>query len=127
MPAPERLVATRIVATLAALDAGRWPEGALVLRLAPDEVLVLAEVGPEVVDDPHAIVERETGFFGLWLPAAEALAALERTSAWELPRARPAFAQGGVADLPVKLWLEEERVLVVVPAPFASDLAERLR
>lgn len=127
MRAPERLEATRVAATPAALDAARWPEGARVLRLAPDEALVLAAVGPEVVaDDPFAIVEPESGFSGIWLPAAEALDVLARTCAWELPRARPAFAQGAVADLPVKLWFEEERVLFVVPAPYAEDLAERL-
>jgi hypothetical protein len=31
-----------------------------------------------------------------------------------------------VAGLPVKLWFEAERVLFVVAAPYATDLAERM-
>ena len=64
-------------------------------------------------------------FFGGWIAPALALAVLERECEWEVPHARPAFAQGMVAGLPVKLWFESERVLVLVAAPFAHDLAER--
>jgi len=42
-----------------------------------------------------------------------ALDFLERSCEWELPRARPAFAQGMVAGLPLKLWFEPERVLLI--------------
>ena len=38
----------------------------------------------------------------------------------------PAFAQGAVADIPVKLWFEDDEVLIITPAPLAADLAERL-
>ncbi|MEZ4726271.1 MAG: hypothetical protein R3E79_03955 [Caldilineaceae bacterium] len=51
---------------------------------------------------------------------------LERTCEWEPPHTRPAFAQGMVAGLPVKLWFEPERVLFVIAAPYAADLAERI-
>lgn len=125
---PKRINATRIVATPAALGAAAWPD-ALVLRVAPDEVIVLAAVGQDGIlsHDPHAIVVAETGFVSVWLPAEEALDFLERCCEWELPHARPAFAQGMIAGLPMKLWLESDRVLFITPAPFAVDLGERLR
>ncbi len=127
----EHIEATRIVATPAALDAATWPRSALVMRIAPDEVMVITEVEPEImrdiIKDPHAIIERDGGFAGTWVAADQALALLERACEWELPRERPAFAQGAVADLPMKLWLEKDRVLLIVPAPYATDFEERLR
>ena len=126
MPDLKRISATRIVALPAALDAATWPDEALAFRLAPDEMLVTATVTSDMIDDPYAIVVPDAGFAGAWLPAEEALERLERTCEWELPRQRPAFAQGAVAGLPVKLWLEEERVLMMVPAPYAHDLKERM-
>jgi hypothetical protein len=126
----EHIDATRIIATPAALDAAIWPRGALAMRIAPDEALVITEarheIARDIVKDPHAIVERDAGFAGAWVAADEALAFRERACEWELPRERPAFAQGAVADLPMKLWLEEDRVLLIVPAPYATDLEERL-
>lgn len=126
MLALNRIKGTRIVATPAALDTARWPADALALRLAADEMFVTATVSASAVADPHAIVAPDGGFVGAWLPLAEALDLLERTCEWELPHARPAFAQGMVAGLPVKLWFEAERVLFVVAAPYATDLAERM-
>lgn len=126
MPALNRLDATRIVATADALNSAAWPAGTLALRFAPDEVLVMPPIATVELNDPHAIVFADGGYAGVWLPAADALDFLERTCEWELPHARPAFAQGAVADIPTKLWLEEERVLFVVPAPYAADFEERL-
>ncbi len=123
----ERLNGTRIVAMPAAINTATWPKGALAFRLAPDEVLVTTTVAASVVDDAHAIVERETGFSAAWVDNAEAMDFLERECDWELPRERPAFAQGMVAGLPLKLWFEQDRVLMVVASPYAADLAERLR
>jgi hypothetical protein len=127
VPVLERLTGTRIVASAPAIDAAAWPDGALVLRLAPDEVLVTAAVTAAAIDDPHAIVEHETGFSSVWLDHVRAINVLERECGWELPQERPAFAQGIVAGLPVKLWFERDRVLFIVASPFAMNLAERLR
>jgi hypothetical protein len=126
VPELRPLPATRIVTALPALDAAAWPDGAVVLRLAPDEALVFPPVDEVAVSDPHAIVVAEDGFLGAWVAAEEALAFLERACAWELPSARPAFAQGSVAGLPVKLWFEADKVLFLVPAPYAADLQERM-
>jgi len=123
----DRLTATRIASTPAALDATPWPAGVIVLRTAPDEAVALASVAPSLIDDAHAIVEAETALLGVWMPADSARALLERECDWELPVARPAFAQGAVAGLPLKLWLERDRVLFVVGGPFAADFLERLR
>lgn len=121
----ERLYTTRIVATQAALDAALWPAGHLVLRTAADEVLITPPLHGATVDDPDAIVLADGGFFASWLATEQALAFLERECGWELPQTRPAFAQGMVAGLPMKLWLDAKRVLLIVPAPFAADFAER--
>ena len=88
--------------------------------------LVLGEEQSVSVADPHAIIERDSGFSGAWLPTAEATKVLARTCAWELPVERPAFAQGSVADIPVKLYFEDERVLFLVQSAYAADLEERL-
>jgi hypothetical protein len=127
VPALKGMEGTRIVAAPGAIDAASWPEGALVWRLAPDEVLVTAAVDPHSIADPHAIVERETGYSAVWLERAAALDFLQRECDWELPRETPAFAQGIVAGLPAKIWFEAERVLLIVASPFAIDLEERLR
>jgi hypothetical protein len=118
-----RIVGTRIASTLAAIDAAQFPSGALVLRLAPDEVFVAAAVSADAIADPHAIVEPDAGFVGAWVNADEALAILTRHCEWEPPQQRPAFAQGAVGGLATKLWFEADRVLFAVPAPYASELA----
>ncbi|MEY4167417.1 MAG: hypothetical protein RIR52_1241 [Acidobacteriota bacterium] len=124
----ERLPAIRIVATPAALDQLGNAVGGVRLRTAPDELLLIGErTTPPVIADPHAIIFAETGFVGRWIPAEQALEILARTCEWELPVARPAFAQGMVAGLPVRLWLEPERILFITAAPFAVDLEERVR
>ena len=127
MRALERFTGTRVVALPRAIDAAVWPEGTLAFRLAPDEVLVTPAVNVTAVDDPHAIVELETGFSAVWLDHVAAIDLLERECDWELPQDRPAFAQGLVAGLPVKIWFERDRVLFIVASPLAADLAERLR
>ena len=127
MPALERFTGTRNVSLREPIDAADWPKDALVFRLAPDEMLVSAVVDSTAVADPHAIVELETGFSAVWLDHVIAIDLLERECDWELPLERPAFAQGIVAGLPVKLWFERDRVLFIVASPFAADLMERLR
>lgn len=122
----QRIPGTRIVATPAALDAASWPAGALALRVAPDEIFVTDTVAPESVADPYAIVVTDAGFAGIWLSTEQGLNFLEHHCEWRLPDPRPAFAQGMVAGLPMKLWFEQDRLLLLVPAPYSSDLEARL-
>jgi hypothetical protein len=126
VPVLNRLPATRIVAKPAALDSAAWPKDSLVLRLAADEALIIPPISNPTFEDPHAIVVADNGFAGVWLPWTEAQKFLERTCDWELPHQRPALAQGSIAGLPAKLWLEAERVLFVVPAPYIHDFEERM-
>ena len=122
----ERLEATRIVASPETLDRLRLPAGAFALRTAPDELLVEGEIARDALHDNHAIVERETGFASAWVETEEATRFLQRACPWALPTERPAFAQGSVAEIPVKLWFEEASVRFVVPAAYAADLEEQM-
>ncbi len=129
MPALKRIAATRIVAQPNALDAADVPQSSLALRFAADELFVTPPLQDESVilaHDPHAIVISEGGFAGTWLDHETAAHFLQRHCTWELPDGRPAFAQGAVAGIPTKLWLEEAQVLFIVPAPYAHDFAERM-
>lgn len=128
MPVFKSFPATRIVALPEALDAIEWPEGALQLRFAPDEMVVSSSVAEDAIlhSDPHAIVVPETGFVSLRLAAAEARDFLERSCDWVLPNELPAFAQGAIAGLPVKLWVEREAIVFIVPAAFATEMEERM-
>ena len=125
------LPVTRIVSTAAAIDAATVPADALVLRTAPDEAIVIHAdaVDPTAiaVDDPHAIVVADAGWCGGWIPNAAADPFLDANCSWARPADRPAFAQGMVAHLPVKLWLEADRTLFVVPHVSAHELTHRLR
>ena len=123
MFAPEPLVATRIAAAPAALDALPLPDDAAALRLAPDDLLVLAEV-TSAADDPDAIVVPDPGWAGAWLPAADAAELLARHAEWPAPA--EGLAQGALAGVPVKVLAAADRTLILVPLPFAAELAERV-
>lgn len=120
-----RIPATRIVATPAALDAASWPADALALRFAADEVLLLSTDAP-TLNDPYAIIEPDAGFTGAWLPMDAAQALFAHHCEWAMPQARPTLAQGAIAGIAAKVWLESERVLILVPAPFVAEFEERL-
>ena len=126
MPELKRLPATRIVANPESLDEITWPDEALVLRFASDEALILPPMGAVPISDPHAIIIADGGFAGVWVAADEAMAFLERACEWELPEERPSLAQGSVAGVATKVWLETDKVLFVVQAPYASEFEERL-
>ena len=134
-PTFERLEATRIVASPQAIDdvlgnanAGSIA-GAQAMRTAPDELLLLTSIDPDDFDgirDEYRVLLDETSLVGRWFDAETAGTLLERLCPWELPGERPGFAQGAVAEIPVKLWLEEDRVLFVVSNALVVDLEERL-
>lgn len=126
MRAPELLHATRFVAAPAALDALPWSDGAVVLRLAPDDLLVTYR-GSLVValGDEPIIQEKEAGFVGWWLTPEELDHVITHVD-WPLPTDRPALAQGLIAGVPAKLWLAEDRALLLCAAAYAHELKERL-
>ena len=127
MRAPEPLNATRFVAGPSALDALPWPEDrTALLRLAADDLLVIHR-GSYVMalGDEPIIQEKESGFVGWWLTPDE-LGHVAAHVDWPLPTERPALAQGLVAGVPAKLWLAEDRALLLCAAAYAHELEERL-
>lgn len=128
MSAPERferLEATRIVADPGALDQIEAPDCGRVVRLAPDDLLVFPPLEHVDVADRHAITEPEAGFSAAWFDRSE-LARLQAVCLWQFPRRRPAFAQGHLAGIPVKMLFDEGGIRVLVPAVLAHQLEERL-
>jgi hypothetical protein len=118
----------RIVATTQALDATQWQTGARVFRIAKDEVMVLpptTEPYMAEIADPHAIIMPEHGFVGVWMPRHHADVIFVRHCEWEPPHERPAFAQGAIAGIAVKVYFEHDRALFIVPQAFAHDFSSR--
>ena len=127
MRAPDRLLGTRIVAPPAALDAITWPDAIVTIRLAADDLLVLSKAIVVAWSDTAALIEQESGFVGWWLTGEEVREQVLPHVEWRLPGARPALAQGLVAGVPAKLWLGEDRTLLLCAAAYAHELEERLR
>jgi hypothetical protein len=118
--------ALRVVASPSALDRLAWPDGAAVLRLAADDLLVIG-AAPGGLGDEGAITEDEPGFAGWWLTPDELREQVLPHVDWPLPSARPALAQGLVAGVPAKLWLGEDRTMLLCATAYVHDLEERLR
>jgi len=125
VPVFEPLLGVRVVADPAAIDAlvAALPAQRPHLRLAPDDVLVIGTDGI-AVDDPHAIVEPETGF----VAADVDIAVVARHTEWPLPVERPALAQGAIAGVPARLSLarDDGRATLITAAAYADELADRM-
>ena len=126
MRALETLPGRRVVATPESLDGALWSEDAIVLRFAPDDAFAIGMSDVALADD-DAIVEPERGFVGTWLTRDELVDHVQPHIEWPLPAARPALAQGLIAGVPAKLWLEDDRALLLCAAAYAHELTERLR
>lgn len=123
MRAPEPLTGLRVVARPAALDAVVAPDGGTVLRIAPDDAIVIG-TAVLTVDDPYAIVEPEYAFVQWRLTPAE-FDRIRRHIEWPLPTAG-ALGQGLIAYVPAKIVIASDHVLLIVSASLADDLSERL-
>jgi hypothetical protein len=123
--APERLHGLRVVSTPAALDHARIVGDALVLRIASDELIAFGATSVDV-DDPYAIVEHETTFQMWELTPTEFAEHVVRHIEWTLPSTRPALAQGLVAGVALKLWLDHDRVLLIASSGLVHEVADRL-
>ncbi|CAN5192085.1 hypothetical protein BH23CHL9_BH23CHL9_03660 [soil metagenome] len=126
MPALEGLRGLRVVASPEALNTAPWTVQAVVLRFAADDAFAIGATGIDVTDE-EAIVAEETGFVGAWLSPDDLAERVIPHIEWPLPDARPALGQGLIAGVPCKLWLTSDRALLLCPAAYAHDLAERLR
>ena len=120
----------RIVASPDILDATSWPYAMWVLRLAPDEVLLLDDVAADTVrptvDDPFAIIEPESGFAEAGYDLAMFEAVVAPHIDWAIPSTRPAVAQGLVAGVPCKLWFTDDGVLLICLIAHVHELEARL-
>ncbi len=123
MRAPEPIRGVRVVADAPVLD-GRWTDGEDALRFASDEAFVLGDTAV-VADVPDGITELEDGFVGWWLTRDE-LEEVTRHLEWTIPTTRPALAQGLIAGVPAKIWLADDRALLLCAAAYAHELVDRL-
>lgn len=123
MRAPEPLTGIRVVAAPATLDALTWPDGVAALRFAADDLFALGATKAEGAD---AIVEDERGFVGWWLSLEDLDDLVLGHVDWPLPETWPALAQGLIAGVPAKLWLTNDRVLLLTAAAYAHELMDRL-
>ncbi len=124
MRAPEPIHALRVVASPKALDDLAWTDEVAALRFAPDDLLAVGAASVQVSGE-HLVVD-EAGFVGWWLTPDEVREQVLPHVDWPLPTARPALAQGLVAGVPAKLWLAEDRALLLCAAAYAHELEERL-
>jgi hypothetical protein len=122
--APEQLAALRVVAAAEALDDVVPADGQAALRLAADDLLVIGSASIQVTGE-HLVVD-EAGFVGWWFTPEEVTEHVLPHVDWPLPSERPALAQGLIAGVPAKLWLAEDRTLLLCAAAYAHELEERL-
>jgi len=123
----EPVTVARIVTTPEALDAVSLPDNAILLRSSPDEAMAIGVAPDDVgLSDPHAIVVADAGWNGTWITPEQTERLLAAGAEWAPPEPRPALAQGMLLHLPVKLWLEADRTLVLTPHTVAADLADRM-
>ena len=123
------LFCVRITAKPAAIDAATWPAAAIMVRVAPDDALVIDatvdDAAAVAAADPHAIIEPEAMFRGAWLDDAQ-LEALTHKLEWPLPTTRPALAQGMVCGLAIKLVLQADRTMLIVSGSAFHEVPDRL-
>jgi hypothetical protein len=113
----------RVVAKPAAIDAAQPPHGATILRIAPDDAIVVG-AATLTLDDPYAIVEPEYAFVH-WRLSHEEFAGVNDHIEWPLP-ADGELGQGLIAGVPAKIMIGADDVLLVVSAGLAHELSERL-
>jgi hypothetical protein len=121
--APELLHGLRVVAKPAALDAAVLPDGATMLRIAPDDAIV-AGAATLTLDDRFAIVDPEYAFVH-WRLTREEFDEVTDHIEWPLPAAGE-LGQGLIAGVPAKIMIESDHVLLIVSAGLAHELLERL-
>ena len=117
------VAAIRVVASPAALDASTWPADATVLRLAPDEILLVDALDTDP-PEPDAIVFPDTSWVRFVLTPDDGVAMMAHAAAWPAPSA--GMAQGLVAGIAVKVVVGDPW-WVLVPAVVAAEFEQRLR
>ena len=134
---PVRTAVVRCFGTPRALDAFP-PAGAALARVAPDELWLLAPATSRNdlakrakaylagADPDGTALDHTDGWVAWTLGGPKVLTAFSRLSAIDLPRERPAFVQGAVAEIPAKALLQSDHLHLLVPAQFAHHMARRI-
>lgn len=125
MPDFEILRGYRVASSASDIDAVASATSGVALRFAPDDLFVVGDEVP-VTAAPFAIVEEEVGFVGMWLTSQQFAAQVAPHIDWLVPVDRPALAQGLVAGVPAKVWLTDDRVLLITNGAYAHELGERI-
>ena len=125
VPVVEIINGRRVVASPSAIDSGRFPPNALLLRMAPDDVLVIGDGSIELADDA-AIIEADSGWCALHVSEEQATEIIAHHAAWNPPIRRPVLVQGMIAGLAAKVYLDGENSLIIVATPFGAEVEERL-
>ncbi len=125
MPDFEILRGYRVVSSAADVDAIASATSGVALRFAPDDLFLIADE-PPTASSPFAIVEDEVGYVGMWLTPQQFAATVARHIDWSIPADCPALAQGLIAGVPAKIWLTDDRVLLLTNGAYAHELGERI-
>ncbi len=119
-----------------ALDAVHAAKTETLVRVAPDELLLIGALGsgPKVAaaaakairaaDDDALVTDVTDGWIVWTLGGSDAHDAFERLSMLHLPGA--GVVQGDVARLPVKVVVDGEHLHLAVPSSWAAYLRERI-
>ena len=105
------------------------PPGAVTLRVAPREVLLVGPVDvgalSAAVGEGGLVADVSDGWVGLVLGGTDAPDAFARVSELELPER--GWIQGEVAHAASKVLVEPGRIEVLVPAMLAEHVESRIR
>lgn len=102
------------------------PEGAVLLRVAPREVLILGASPSDLTTASDALVDDVSdAWVSLVLEGAEAPEAFARLSELELPT--QGWIQGEVAHAAAKVLVEADRITMLVPSMLAAHVEDRIR
>ena len=127
----------RVVASPEAIDSADWQHAGegldgfedfepLILRFAPDEAFAIGATGVRI-DDPDAITVAEVGYVAMMFPVDEFIDFVVPRIEWPAPATRPAFAQGCIAGVPAKLYIDSiGAATVFVLAAYLDDPLTRL-
>ena len=129
-----RAPGVRVVGAPEAIDAAEWQDAGpgpdefepLVLRFAPDEAFAVGATGVRL-GDPEAIVEPELGYSAVMFPVDEFIDVVLPKIEWPVAPTRPAFCQGLIAGVPVKLYIDSTGAATVfVMNAYLDDFLSRL-
>lgn len=102
------------------------PEGAVLLRVAPREVLILGANRSGLPTPPDALVDEVSdAWVSLVLEGADAPEVFARLSELRLPS--QGWIQGEVAHAAAKVLVEPDRITMLVPSMLAAHVEDRIR